>query len=63
MNRVRSVRNFVYGGGLLIFLSPYLIYEAAVKRLAWWVPIIVIPIYALLSYAAFKLYWRRITRR
>jgi hypothetical protein len=56
MNRARAVFGFISFGGLLIFLSPYVIYEAAVKRLPWSVPIIVIPIYAVLSYGAFKLF-------
>lgn len=60
MNRARAVFGFISGGGLLIFLSPYLIHEAAVKHIPWPVPIIVIPISAVLSYAAFKLFWPRI---
>jgi hypothetical protein len=54
---------FIFCGGLLIFHSPYLIYEAAVKRLPWSVAIIAIPFYALLSYGAFKVYWPRIINR
>jgi hypothetical protein len=63
MNRARAVFGFISFGGLLIFLSPYVIYEAAVKRLPWSVPIIVIPIYAVLSYGAFKLFWPHIVRK
>jgi hypothetical protein len=62
VNRVRSTLNFISCGGLLIFLSPYLIYEAAIKQVPWTLPIIVIPLYALLSYSAFKVYWSRIKR-
>ena len=62
MNRVPTMLGFIFSGGLLIFLSPYLIYEAAAKRLPWSLPIIAIPIYALLSYGAFKVYWPRIKR-
>jgi hypothetical protein len=60
MNRARAVFGFIVFGGLLIFLSPYFIYEAVVKHLPWSVPIIVIPIYAVLSYGAFKLFWPHI---
>ena len=60
MNRARTVFRFISFGGLLIFVSPYLIHEAAVKHLPWSVPIIVIPIYAVLSYGAFKLFWPHI---
>jgi hypothetical protein len=60
MNRVRALFAFIVSGGLLTFLAPYLIYEAATKRLPWTVTVIAIPIYALLSYGAFKLYWPRI---
>jgi hypothetical protein len=60
MNRARAVLGFIFFGGLLIFLSPYFIREAAVKHLPWSVPLIVIPIYAVLSYGAFKSFWPRI---
>jgi hypothetical protein len=60
MNRLRASLAFVFTGGLLIFLSPYFIYEAAMKRLPWIVPVIVIPIYAVLSYGAFKAFWPHI---
>lgn len=63
MNRARAMFSFIVSGGLLIFLAPYLIYEAATKRLPWAVTVIAIPIYALLSYGAFKLYWPRIVSR
>jgi len=63
MNRVRALFFFIVSGGLLIFVAPYLIYEAATKRLPWAVTVIAIPIYALLSYGAFKLYWPRIVSR
>jgi phosphotransferase system glucose/maltose/N-acetylglucosamine-specific IIC component len=57
MNRLRATFGFIFSGGLLIFLSPYLIPEAAIKNLPWSVPMTVIPIYAGLSYGAFKLFW------
>lgn len=60
MRRAGAIFIFIGSGGLLIFLSPYLTYEAAVKREPWFFPVIVIPIYAFLSYGAFKLYWPRI---
>jgi hypothetical protein len=56
MNRLRATFGFIFSGGLLIFLSPYLIYEAAIKNPPWSVPMIVIPIYAGLSYGTFKLF-------
>jgi len=52
MNRLRASLAFVFTGGLLIFLSPYFIYQPVMKRLPWAVPMIVIPIYAVLSYGA-----------
>lgn len=60
MNRLHATLRFILSGGLLIFLSPYFIYEAATKQLPWSVPVIVIPLYAVLSYGAFKLFWPRI---
>ena len=63
MNRIRAMFAFIAGGGLLIFLAPYFIYESATKRLPWAVTVIVIPMYALLSYGAFKLFWPRIVSR
>jgi hypothetical protein len=60
MSRLQAMFGFIFAGGLLIFLSPYLIHEAAIKHLPWSVPIIVIPIYAVLSYGAFKRFWPRI---
>jgi len=60
MNRARAVFCFISFGGLLIFLSPYVTHEAMVKHLPWSVPIIVIPLYAMLSYSAFKSYWPHI---
>jgi hypothetical protein len=56
MKRLRAMFAFISCGGLLIFLSPYLIHEAVIKHLSWSVPMIVIPMYALLSYGAFKLF-------
>jgi hypothetical protein len=63
MKRLRALLIFIFSGGLLIFASPHFIHEAAVKQLPWSVPIIVIPIYALLSYGAFKVYWPRIIEK
>lgn len=60
MNRPLAVLAFIVSGGLLIFLSPYFIHEAVVKHLPWTVPTIVIPIYAVLSYTAFKRFWPHI---
>jgi len=60
MNRLSAALAFIFTGGLLIFLSPYLVYEAVIKYLPWAVPIIVIPIYAVLSYGAFKTFWPHI---
>ena len=60
MNRLRATLSFIFSGGLLIFLAPYFIREAVNKHLPWSVPIFVIPIYAVLSYAAFRLFWPRI---
>ena len=60
MNRLRPILRFVFSGGLLIFLTPYLVYRAATNRLPWLVAIIAIPLYAMLSYGAFKLFWPRI---
>lgn len=48
MNRVRATFRFILSGGFLIFLAPYLVYQAAIKRLPWSVAIIAIPAYALL---------------
>jgi hypothetical protein len=62
MNRARAMLGFVFGGGLLIFATPYLIYQAATKHLSRTVVILVIPIYCFLSYAAFKTFWPRIKR-
>jgi hypothetical protein len=63
MNRLHAIFAFISGGGLLILLSPYVMHEAAVRHLPWSVAIIVIPMYAVLSYAGFKLFWPRITGR
>jgi len=57
MSRARAILAFVFSGGLLVFLSPYLIYEALIKKLPWPVPVIAIPIYALLSYGALRRFW------
>jgi hypothetical protein len=61
--RFRALFSFISGGGLLILLAPYLIHEAATKHLPWSVPIIVIPISAVLSYGAYKLFWSHIVGR
>jgi hypothetical protein len=60
MHRLRATLAFVFFGGLLIFNSPYVIREAYNKHLPWSVPLIVIPLYALLSYGAFKRFWPHI---
>ncbi len=57
MNRLRATLGFVFSGGLLIFLVPYFIRQAVIKNLPWSVPAIVIPIYSVLSYGAFKVFW------
>jgi len=53
---------FIFSGGSLIFASPYLIYEAAAKRLPWSLAIIAIPFYLLVFYGVFKVYWPRIKK-
>ncbi len=63
MNRLGAIFSFVSGGGLLIFASPYVIHEAAKKNIPWSVAIIVIPMYALLSYGGFKVFWPHIIGR
>ena len=63
MNRLRAIFSFVSGGGLLIFASPHVIHEAAKKNIPWSVAIIVIPMYALLSYGGFKLFCPHIIGR
>jgi hypothetical protein len=60
---VRAIIGFFFAGGLLIFNSPYLVYQAATKHLPWFIPMIVIPIYAVLSYGAYTLLWPRIIGR
>jgi hypothetical protein len=35
MNRRRATLGFIFSGGLLIFLSPYLIHDALIKHLPW----------------------------
>lgn len=62
-HRLRAIFSFVSGGGLLIFASPYVIHEASKKNIPWSVAIIVIPMYALLSYGGFKLFWPHIIGR
>ena len=62
MNRVRIMLGFIFSGGSLIFASPYLIYEAAAKRLPWSLAIIAIPFYLLVFYGVFKVYWPRIKK-
>jgi hypothetical protein len=49
MNRFRPMLAFVFAGGLLIFASPNFIYQATIKRPPWSGPLIVTPLYALLS--------------
>jgi hypothetical protein len=44
----------------VIVIPSYLIHEAVIKHLPWPVPMIVIPIYPMLLYGAFKLLWPRI---
>jgi hypothetical protein len=60
MTRLRAMLGLIFCGGLLIFASPYLVHEAAIKHISWSVPIIVIPLYALVPYGAFKRFWPRI---
>ena len=62
MNRFRAILGFVFGGGLLIFLAPYVVYKTFTDHLPWYLPVIVISMYALLSYSAFKVYWPRIKK-
>jgi hypothetical protein len=62
VSRLRAIFAFIFSGGLIIFASPYFIHQAVVKRVPCFVPLIVIPLYALLSYGAFKVYWPRIKR-
>jgi len=62
-SRIRATFSFVASGGLLILLAPYLIHEAITRNIPWPVTVVAIPIYALLSYGAFKLYWPRIVSR
>jgi hypothetical protein len=63
MNRLRAIFALISGGGLLIFLAPYVIHEAVIKHLRWSVAIIAVPMYAVLSYAGFKVFWARIMGR
>ena len=61
MSRSRAIVSFITCGGLLFILgAPYLIHLAMIKTIPWSVPIIVIPIYAFLSYAAFRVFWPHI---
>ncbi len=46
---------FIFSGGLLIFASPYPIYEAVTKRLPWSIAIIAIPIYLLTKSATIRI--------
>jgi len=58
MSRSRAIFRFIVCGGLLfIFGAPHLIHLAVIKTIPWSVPIIVIPVYAFLSYAAFRVFW------
>jgi hypothetical protein len=63
MSRARAVFHFYILGGLLIFLAPYLVYEAATKQIPSLVAIISIPGYAVISYIVFKAYWPLIFRK
>ena len=38
-------------------------FKAVIKHIPWSTPTIVIPFYAVLSYAAFKVFWRHIIRK
>jgi hypothetical protein len=63
MTRYRAIVGFIISGGLLIVLSPYLIDMAITKTVPWSVPIIVIPLYAVLSYGAFRRFWPYIVQK
>jgi len=61
--RWRVIANFIFRGGLLIVLAPYVIYMAATKAIPWVVAIIVVPAYAALSYGAFRTFWPYLFRK
>jgi len=63
MSRLRAIFGFVTCGGLLILAAPHLIHLATIKTVPWSVPIIVIPIYAFLSYGAFRVFWPHIVQK
>jgi hypothetical protein len=64
MSRPRAIVSFIVSGGLLLILgAPHLIHLAVIKTIPWSVPIIVIPMYAFLSYAAFRIFWPHIVQR
>jgi hypothetical protein len=61
--RLRAIAGFVFSGGLLILLAPYVIYMASTKVIPWVVAIIAIPAYAILSYGAFRLLRAQLARK
>lgn len=60
---ITAIARFVFGGGLLILLAPYVVYMAATKVLPWSVAIIAVPAYAFLSYGAYQRLRTRLVRR
>ena len=60
MSRLRAILGFIFCGGLLILAAPHVIHMALIQIIPWSVPIIVVPIYAFLSYAAFRVFWPHI---
>jgi hypothetical protein len=63
MSRRRAILSFITCGGLLILASPQVIHLAIIKTIPWSVLIIVVPIYAFLSYAAFRVFWPHIAQK
>src|SRR5882724_1070310 len=63
MTRYRAIVGFIISGGLLIVPSPYVIDMAITETVPWSVPIIVIPLYAVLSYGAFRMFWPFIVQK
>jgi hypothetical protein len=63
MSRRRAIFTFITCGGLLILSAPHVIHLAVIKTIPWSVPIIVVPIYAFLSYAAFRVCWPHIVQK
>ena len=61
--RFRALFFFISSGGSLLLLAPSLIHEAAIKGVPWFIPIIVIPLYAIISYGAYKRFWPGIAGR